>query len=985
MRGKHSSASNKIISAMAAIWALVKRAVKAVGLFFSACVSKLINIFKGERKSDYHNDNISDDTQIFDSTADYRAGTTSVSKKEKTQKSHEMPYISREHLSGEGKEHINMFTTRRHAPNFIIGILLTSFKLVLIGIFMIGAAGLGTLIGVAKAYMDTTPTLDTAEIENQSETSYIYDCNNNLITAYTGSENRDWASIDEIPEMLQQAVISIEDVRFEFHSGVDVKRLVGAFLNNLMNSNVQGGSTITQQLVKNSLLSTERTYKRKIQEAYLAMQLESKYTKAQILEAYLNTISLGASNYGVKAAAMDYFGKSLGQLSLRECAMLAGITQYPYLYNPRRCYYVVKDPSIINERTDHVLLQMYKAGYITKQQYDSALHDSVFVLEKSTINEMYKMPYFVEYAIYDVITHILVQRHLQDTDQNRALIDHELRTNGYKIYTTVDPSIQESVEQTIAQWQDYPKLEDSNDSVTRHENKDGSVTEIIQPQAAAVVLDQHTGELKAVIGGRTTPTAKKTLNRAYQTTMPVGSSIKPIAVYAPAIDKGFSDGTVVPNLPLPIEGWDSESGYPGGGSSLYGPVTLRTGIVNSLNSATAYTLLNLVGLEDSYNYLIQMGVNPSHISKTGSGLALGTSGITPIEMAGAYATIANGGVYLEPLSFTKVVDKDGKVILDAESIRVRRQVFNESTAWLVTDMLENAVQSGTGKAAKIDGMTVGGKTGTNQNVKGIFFAGITPYYTSTLWIGHDNYKALNKKVYASDFAAPLWQAYMSKILEGKTNMPIIDTNPESLGLVKRKICSVSGLLATDACELDPGGHTPVDAWFVSGTEPTDTCNEHVKYSVCSVSGKVATQYCPAETQSIRSLVFLPSESIFWKLSKDKLAQYLPGAFLAPVDFALNGLPAEYFCNIHTETWFEEQQHLANVIAAANTQLTVSKAVLANPTLGLSMEDQSALSSKIRELEDLLNAAASTSGAIEQKTSELKTLTDSLVALYEGGP
>ena len=381
--------------------------------------------------------------------------------------------------------------------------------------------------------------------------------------------------------------------------------------------------------------------------------------------------------------------------------MLAGITQYPYKYNPRRCYYQTDDEDAVNDlndRTDNVLYQMYKAGFITQEDYEAAKADDVTVIEESTVNEMYEMPYFVEYAVYDVITHMLDMRDLQDTDTNRAIIENEIRTGGYKIYTTVDRDIQLTLEQSLAEWDGYPELDDPSESVIRYENSDGTVTEIIQPQAAAVILDQKTGQIKAIVGGRETPTAKKTLNRAYQTSMPVGSSIKPIAVYAPAIDMGASDGTIVPNLPLAIEGWDTEDGYPSGGSKYYGPVTLRTGLVKSLNSATAYTLLNLVGIENSYNYLIDLGIDPKHIQKTGSGLALGTSGITPIEMAGAYATIANGGVYLEPLSFIRVEDSEGNIIMSAddvdgvEGVRQERKVFDESTAWLVTDMLVNAVR-----------------------------------------------------------------------------------------------------------------------------------------------------------------------------------------------------------------------------------------------------------------------------------------------------
>jgi penicillin-binding protein 1A len=937
------------------------------------------------------------DTQVFDNLAEtpvVRSRHSSHSDRTVSQKYRAVPHISKEHLSGEGKEHINMFQTRRHQPGVVISVMLTSVRLVLIAMFMVAAAGAGVLVGVSKAYMETTPKLDTGKIEDQSQTSFIYDCNGSLITAYTGTENRDWATIDEIPKQLQDAVIDIEDVRFKYHSGVDIKRLVGAFVNNLMNSNVQGGSTITQQLIKNRLLSTERTYKRKIQEAYLALQLEKEYSKDEILEAYMNTISLGASNYGVKAAAMDYFGKNLDELSLRECAMLAGITRYPYLYNPRRCYYDAQNPKIINDRTDDVLYQMYKAGDIDYDEYQAALDDTVSVLEKSKVNEMYQMPYFVEYAVYDVITHLLKQRNMQDNDQNRAQLETELRTNGYRIYTTVDPEVQKTVEQSLAEWDAYPKLEDESNSVIHYDNDDGTVTDVVQPQAAAVVIDQSTGDLKAVVGGRNTPTARKTLNRAYQTTMPVGSSIKPLSVYGPALDKGNSDGTVVPNLPLPIEGWVDDSGketYPSGGTSSYGPVTLRTGLVQSLNSATAWTLMNVVGLDDSYNYLLDMGINPAHINKTGAGLALGTSGITPIEMAGAYAAIANSGVYQEPLSFSLVTDRDGNVILDANEIRDSRQVFKPSTAWLLTDMLVDAVSSdsGTGKNARIEGMTVGGKTGTNQNAKGIYFAGFTPYYTMTLWIGHDNYKPLASDVYASSSAAPLWQYIMAQLVNGKTDAPIIDKDPTELGLVKVKICSVSGKLATDACEAD-SSHPPIEAWYPADEVPTEYCDWHQLYPVCKESGKIATPYCPEEDIEMKSLLFIPEDSIYWQLTAAQRQKYLPGSLHALANgMALEDLDPsmtayyDYYCDIHTKEWYDGQVALGDAIDAAKNQLDESNAVLTDPKYAMSMNDKQQLINKINELTGLISDSSSTTAAIEQVTEELRQLTVKLVSIYSG--
>ena len=970
-------------------FAAVKKTAASIGAFFKALGLSIAGGLKGlfKRKSKPHqkNDNTesaaSGETQVIGSVREYLGPSREAhSKPEK--KARVIPHISKEHLSGEGKEHVNIFRPQRPKQGIFLGVTLTTFKLILIAIMMVGAAGLGTLVGVAKGYMETTPTLDTGKIEDQSETSYIYDANNQIITAYTGVENRDWATIEEIPLQLQQAVVAIEDVRFYFHSGVDVKRLVGAFMSNLMNSSVQGGSTLTQQLVKNTLLTFERTYKRKIQEAYLAMQLEETYSKEEILEAYVNSIHLGASNYGVKTAAKDYFGKELGQLTLRECAMLAGITQYPYQYNPRRCYYDIEKPEVVNNRTDEVLRKMYTAGFITLEEYEAAKEDSVFIIKESEVAKMYEMPYFVEYAVHDVVTHFLKQRGMQDTKQNRAQIETELRTNGYKIYTTVDPQIQKTVEETLLNWDQYPRLENSGDGVVRDET---SGTDIIQPQAAAVVLDHTTGELKAVVGGRTTPEMKKSFNRAYQSKMPIGSTAKPIAVYAPAIDKGYSDGTVIPNLPIPIDGWDSERGYPVGGASQYGPVTLRTGLVSSLNSATAYALLHLVKPQDSYNYLVQMGINPSDINQTGAGLALGASGITPIELAGAFGTIANSGVYLEPLSFRYVLDRNGNKILDADEIREERAVFKESTAWLVTDMLVEAVTSGTGKQANISDMTIGGKTGTNQDSKGVLFAGISPYYTSTVWIGHDYYKPLHNKVYASSSAAPLWKAYMEKILEGKEDKPIIDADPASLGLVQVKVCSVSGKLATPACDGDLGGHKPVNAWFVSGTQPTELCDWHYTVPVCEESGKVANQYCPVVGSS-RALLLLPADSVYWKLTDEQRSKYLPGVLAAlQVEDPLLGnesvLPGSYYCDIHNETWYYAQQQRVSAVANADAQINASHAVLANPDYAMSAADRTQLSGKIGELRNLIGDPLSTAAAIEQVTYELKSLTETLVAIY----
>jgi len=300
--------------------------------------------------------------------------------------------------------------------------------------------------------------------------------------------------------------------------------------------------------------------------------------------------------------------------------------------------------------------------------------------------------------------------------------------------------------------------------------------------------------------------------------MPVGSSIKPLAVYGPAIDKGASPATVVENSPIPIEGWNTEKGYPDnfGGGGFSGPTTLRTGLIKSLNVVAARTLLDYVGLEDSRDYLINLGIDPAHISMNGSGLALGTSGITPIEMAVAYGAIGNKGVYLQPLSFTKVLDSAGKVILDAKEIQQKCQVFKPSTAWLLIDMMKDAVEKGTGSNARISGITVAGKTGTNSDFRGVFFSGITPYYSAAVWIGHDGYKPLYKGAQGGRDAAPLWKDFMSKIHSGLRDKPIIEEEPEQLGLVKASVCAKSGLKPHEGCPI-------VSDWFLEGTVPEERC------------------------------------------------------------------------------------------------------------------------------------------------------------------
>ena len=750
----------------------------------------------------------------------------------------------------------SIFKPETRKPNFAVSVLLNTIRVLIVLVVLAGVAGLGALAGIAKGYVDTAPELNLVALDSQAQTSFIYDSNGKLITEYKGTENRVLVSLDAMPKMLRNAFIAVEDARFYSHSGVDLKRIVGALVSNLTSSGTQGGSTITQQLIKNTLLSPEQSYKRKIQEAYLAIQLENRYTKDQILESYLNTIFLGENYYGVQVAAQGYFGKDLGDLTLRECAILAGATNNPHYYNPRRNLYTRKSSdrdyaAVTNNRTDYVLRCMYENQFITKEQYQAALDPSTaHVLQEAPVSgdSMYKYPHYVEYAVKEVVNILLELNGLEDNAANRAAMENRFRTSGYSVKLASDPSIQETVENTLQNWSKYPSLRDPSDKVYRTKNSDGTYTETIEPQAACAVLDYRTGELKAIVGSRTEVKAKKTLNRATDMKMPVGSSIKPIAVYAPALELGRSPASVVYNMPLPIAGWKDSKGndswpknYGGGGYT--GPETLRTAMAKSHNTSAASVLMTMVGLERSVDFLHRMGIDDGHIDNTPFGLSLGSSGITPLQMTVAFGVLANGGVYQEPISVLGISDSAGHVVWDGHQHQDRRRVFSDSTSWLIVDMLKTAVSSGTGTSAKISGQIVGGKTGTNSDQKGVFFSGITGYYASALWVGHDNYKALSSKSTGSGAAAPLWQAYMSKIHQGLEKRDILGGNASDYGLVKVRTCVVSGQLATEACENDET-HSPVTDWWAKGTEPTVSCQMHRNERICIDTGMIATQYCP---------------------------------------------------------------------------------------------------------------------------------------------
>ncbi|NLU37004.1 MAG: penicillin-binding protein [Clostridiales bacterium] len=821
------------------------------------------------------------------------------------------------------------FTNRKKEPNFFLSVLVTSIKLMVIAILVMGFAGFGALLGIAKAYVEGTPELDVNRIEEQSLTSFIYDKDGNLIAEYKGLEHRIWAPLEEIPEKLQQALIATEDVRFYTHKGLDYKRLAGAFINNLRSETVQGGSTITQQLIKNTLLSPEQTYKRKIQEAYLAIQLEQEYEKDEILEAYLNTIYLGSGNYGVKAAAINYFGKELKDLNLRECAALVGITKNPYRYDLRLNFYSRNAPEVTYERTNLVLRLMYENGFITREEYEKAKFDvenpgslknaDFVVLEESSNQKLYDHPYFVEYVINELVEELMKQNNWEGSE-GRKKANNLIQTGGLHIYTTLDPEIQKIVEDTIYNYDNYPSTRNSKDSIKREKVGD-RVIEIPQPQAAAVVLDHSTGELRAIVGGRMDPQERFWNNRANQDWAP-GSSIKPIAVYAPFIEAGYPGGYIIEDIPVPIDGWDDGGGkgYPSNytDTRFYGPVTAKRAVQNSYNISAARTLLERVGVEYSMNKLKELGITgENYVEKPlPSNLSLGSDPINMIEVTAAFGTLANRGVYKEPTSITKVLDREGNIIIDKESQQLTLSVFKESTAFIITDWLQNAVANGTGTRARFSNMSIAGKTGTNNDFRGVFFAGYTPYYTATVMIGHDTHSiSLRDGTTGGVGAAPLWKAFMEKIHEGLENKPFYEEIPEGVRSVT--VCAVSGKLPTDEC-----AETVTD-YFPSNAVPKDHCDMHRKITVCGFSGKLPSPYCPEEHLITKSVIVLPKDSKYQQLTDEQLSKIeaLAGAFRSLEDLDQydynNPDHADKFCPLHTAEWHKGEEMRDNLAQEAD--------------------------------------------------------------------
>ncbi|MBQ3558624.1 MAG: transglycosylase domain-containing protein [Agathobacter sp.] len=779
---------------------------------------------------------------------------------------------------------------------------LTGLQIAMIAFIVIVVIVCSALLGIAKGIIDSAPDISKIDVVPTGfSTSVLADDGVTEITTLVGSgANREYVKLDRIPDHMQQAFVAIEDERFYEHNGIDLQSIARAGVATIQklltgSGSIQGGSTITQQLIKNNVLTSWTGEKnmlekiqRKLQEQYLALKLEEQVNdKDWILENYLNTINLGSNTLGVQSAANKYFGKDVSELTLSESAVIAGITQNPYGYDP------IRFPEKNAERRERVLNNMLEQKYITKTQYDEALADPVYdrissynVDTSSSYNS-----YFVDALIEDVLDDLIHKAGYTESDAYKAIYHGGLtivstqdlniqkicdeEVNNQKNYVAkpkysfhmsfsvkkADGTTKTYTHQTMLSYYrkqsssgtefsiNYPTEEACYSAIKKYQTdilEEGDVivegTESIhitlQPQVAMTVIDQSTGEVKALVGGRGDKSGNRTWNRATDTKRQPGSTFKILSCYAAALDSaGKTLASVQDDAPLKAGDKEYKNDLE---DEFYGLTTMREAIRHSHN-ITALKFAQEIGINLCYEYATKFGFSSLTESDKTLSLPLGglTNGVTNLELAAAYASIANEGEYIEPSFYTAVYDHEGNLILD-NATQEQYRVISEETAWLLTEAMRDVMTLGTGREAYFGStMEQAGKSGTTTACRDILFAGYTPYYTAVIWGGHDDNTA---QVPAErGYVRAIWKVAMQRIhanLEYKEfKMPSSITTAD--------VCIMSGLSPLeDACEFCQKGNAIYEEYFAIGTTPTETCNHHITLDICSETGMIASANCP---------------------------------------------------------------------------------------------------------------------------------------------
>ena len=743
------------------------------------------------------------------------------------------------------------------------------FKAVIVSLLLlcvIGVAGAGVF---AYQIIQNTPEVTAEDIMPQGYTSFIVDQNGNQIERLNdSSSNRVYRTYDQIPEYMAHAFVAIEDERFYEHNGIDLQGIIRAGVIGITNgfNFTEGASTLTQQLIKNNVFPdfvNEETLfdrvERKLQEQYLALQIEKDLSKEEILEAYMNTINLGQGCLGVQAASTRYFNKNVSDLTLSECAVIAAITQNPTRYDP------VKNPDDNAERRQRVLDNMLEQGYISQQEYDEAVADNVYdrILETAaatTNDEPYS--YFVDALIEQLVNDLMTEKGYSEAQAYNLIY-----SGGLTITATQDSEIQKICDEEVADVgdylsvteygleyaltihredgtaenysqeqlasyirdkydDDYPLVFSSEDAanemiaeykstlnIGENDTVDENINLTLQPQVSVVLMDQYTGQVKAIVGGRGEKKTSLSLNRATGSTRQPGSCFKILSTYAPALNECGM------NLSSPIvdEYYEYKTGQEVRNWDLthVGTTNMRYAIEHSINVCAVRTLTEVVGEEKGFEYLENFGITTlTDEDRTSQAKALGgiTNGVYNIELTAAYAAIANGGTYTEPILYTQVLDHDGNVLLD-NSTPDTHEVIKESTAYLLTNAMEDVINQGTGTSARLDNMHAAGKTGTTNSSTDLWLAAYTPYYTASVWGGYDSNKPMENL--SQSWHSRLWKAIMDRVHEGLEDKEF--EVPSSV--VEASICSETGLLAVSSCP----SYTD---YFAEENVPTQSCSGH---------------------------------------------------------------------------------------------------------------------------------------------------------------
>ena len=791
-------------------------------------------------------------------------------------------------------------------------------------------------VGIVRGLTDSAPDINEENIMPDGYPSIIYDANGKKVQKLMGiNANREYKKITDIPECVQNAFVAIEDARFYKHSGVDLQGILRAVFSALSDEKMtQGASTITQQLLKNQVFGggNEKSFfgkvSRKIQEQSLAIKLESTIDKKKILEYYLNTINLGQNTMGVETASKRYFGKSVSKLTVSEAAVLAGITQNPTEYNP------ITEQQNNEAKRKIILKNMLDQEYITEDEYEEALGDDVYSRiqdinkEKRTSSYGDINSYYVDAVIENVVSDLKQKLGYTETQAYNAIY-----REGLKIYTCQDQSLQKICDDVINNDKYYQKNTKSylsyqlkvkksdgetelytegdvrafiNDAhkkrisfyfknrkkaekyikMFKKKNLDKhdkilseSINLIKQPQASFVLLEQSTGKVRAIVGGRGEKTANRTLNRASSSKRQPGSTFKVLSTYLPALDtSGFTLANVMDDAPYKYPGtnkhvkdWDS-SGYKG-------LTSLRQGIVDSVNIVTVKTFQKVTP-QTGFDYLLNLGFTTLvDRRETSDGqiysdiqlpTALGglTDGVTNVELTAAYAAIANGGTYIKPVYYTKIVDSKGNVLL--QNSKSGKKVMKNTTAWLLTDAMKDVIKRGTGKKAafKKIKMPQAGKTGTTSDNTDFWFEGYTPYYTAGIWLGYDSMFTQM----SGSASKIMWRDIMEKVHKVKKLKNKNFKKPEDI--ITRKICKKCGKLAVyGLCDRALDGNDIKTEYFARGTQPKESCDCHVKYTFSNSTGHMAETGASASTND---KVYLNKDESTYKAQTKDTPYLIPG-------------------------------------------------------------------------------------------------------------